>query len=295
MRRSLTVLVALSAIAAVSTLAACDKLKSAVGKDDGEGGAPSSGGGVLSFLGSEFEGEITMALTVKSGAPPREMVMGIKKPKYRVDAKGFGSPTMGGAKPSALADDKATLILEPANKRGYVLVPAKKQAMLLDFDKMKTMQNIPGMNGNVPGVPKTVNAPPKVEKTGVKDKVAGYGCEIWKITQTDGRRADACVADGITWVDLSDLGWASPEITMAAVASEANRFPLRVVSIDPKGVEESRLEATKIDKKNLADAQFTVPADYQVIDLGQMMQGLQNLGVGPNGLPTNLPKPPARK
>jgi hypothetical protein len=57
-------------------------------------------------------------------------------------------------------------------------------------------------------------------------------------------------------------------MTLAAVASGANRFPLRVVSGD------SRIEATKIEKKKLDDSRFVVPPDYQVIDVGAMIQNL---------------------
>lgn len=76
------------------------------------------------------------------------------------------------------------------------------------------------------------------------------------------------MADGITWIDLGDLGWSSPELTVGAVATGANKFPLRIVSGDVT------LVATKIDKKKLDDARFVVPPDYQVIDVAAMMQNL---------------------
>ena len=234
------------AIAVATTVTGCDKLKSK---------AQQAG---LSF-GGDFEGEITMNATRTSGSGPTQLVFGIKKPKYRVDATGnvaTSNPMMGGG---------ATLLLDPPQKKGWALMPAQKKAIVLDFDKMKA-SSIPGVNTG-PGT-KSNEPPPKVEKTGKKETIAGYECEVWIITSNSGQKTETCMAEGITWVDLGDLGWSSPELTIGAVAMGANRFPLRVKTADAK------LEATKIEKKKLDDARFVVPPDYQVIDVAAMMQNL---------------------
>lgn len=212
----------------------------------------------LSF-GGDFEGEITMNATRAKGSGPSQLVFGIKKPKYRVDATGnvqTSNPMMNGG---------ATLLLDPPQKKGWALMPAQKKAIVIDFDKMKAAQ-VPGVNTG-PGT-KANAPPPKIEKTGKKETIAGYDCEIWNVTANDGTRSELCMADGITWIDLGDLGWSSPELTIGAVAMGANKFPLRIVSGD------TRLEATKIEKKKLDDARFVVPPDYQVIDIAAMMQNL---------------------
>jgi len=213
-------------------------------------------------FGSDFEGEITMNATRTKGGGPTQLTFGIKKPKYRVDANGAvqtdgplaaaGGPTTGGA----------TLLLDPPQKKGWALMPAQKRAIVLDFDKMKASK-VPGMPGTKANEP-----PPKVDKTGKKETIAGYECEVWYVTTNSGQRTELCMADGITWVDLGDLGWSSPELTLGAVATGANKFPLRIVGPD------SKLEATKIEKKKLEDSRFVVPPDYQVIDVGAMMQNL---------------------
>ncbi len=258
----------------------CDKVKSMAG---GAGG---------SLFGGDFEGEITMAASSKSkpaSAGPTTLVFGIKKPKLRIDATGNT-----GSNNPMLGSEGASVIIDPPQKKGWALMPAQKKAIVLDFEKMK------GMSAAMkPGVTKTGGGgtgagapPPTIEKTGKKDTVAGYACEIWKVTQNDGRRAEICVAEGITWMDLSDLGWSNPEITVAAALGSANHFPLRIVSYDAKGTEDTRLEATKIDKKKLDDAHFVVPPDYQVIDLSQMLGNLGNLGqmgAPPSGMPSGMP------
>jgi hypothetical protein len=269
-------------VVALSSLLGCDKLKGALGKgSDGGTGSPSgSGAGVLSFFGADFEGEIAASFTTKDRAQRsagQQLVFGIKKPKYRVDMSS-GAPSNN----PAIASGGA-LVLDPAAKKGWMLYPAQKMAMVVDFEKMKSLPKAPvlGLPNAPKGMPTAApSQPPKIDKTGKKDVVAGYSCDVWNVT-SEGKRAEACVAEGITWIDLSDLGWSSPELAVAAVATEANRFPLRVITFDAKGAEETRMEATKVEKKKLDDARFVVPADYRVVDMATMMGGFGGLGGAP--------------
>jgi len=242
----------------------CSKIGKAIGTDNDAAASTLS-----NLFGNDFEGEITMAMTSKKSGTkktgPTQMVFGIKKPKYRLDstASATDDPLNGG-----------TLLIDLPTKKGYLLTHSKKMAMVLDFEKMKDMkrgQTIPGLPPAPKGAPTGIpEKAPTVEKTGKKDTVAGYSCEIWNVT-SEGKKSELCAAEGITWIDLGDLGVASPEVALAAVASEANRFPLRVITFDAKGAEELRMEATKVDKKKLDDARFNVPPDYKVVDMSALM------------------------
>ena len=95
--------------------------------------------------------------------------------------------------------------------------------------------------------------PPKIEKTGKKDTIAGYTCEVWKITSKTSH-AEACLAEKLKWIDFTDLAIQSPSFAAIAAVSDFNHLPLRIVTFDDKNVEEGRMEVTKIDKKKLADA-----------------------------------------
>jgi hypothetical protein len=267
----------------------CDKLKGAMSKGDA-GASESSSGGLLSFLGTDFEGELSANMTSKTQkGGPSQLVFGIKKPKYRIDMTGNAA---AGAAPQ-LAQG-GSVILDPPQKKGWVLVPPQKMAMVIDFDKAKAMAKsggpFPGAPGAAKGAPSAPAQPPKIDKTGKKDTVAGYTCDIWNIT-SEGKKVEACVAEGITWIDLTDLGFGSPEFAVAAFATEANRFPLRVIAYDAAGAEETRMEVTKVDKKKLDDARFVVPADYRVIDMAAMMTGLGNVPNMPN-IPHGAVPPP---
>lgn len=252
---------------ALSGLGGCDKLK---GKD-ADGGATSSssssgGGGILSFLGSDFEGEITMLVSSKkSPQDTKPLVMGLKKPKYRVDMPPHGASTPA---------QNVSVILDIPAKKAMTLMHASKTAMVIDLDQLKNMKGqLPSMPGSTtPSAPSQPNAaPPTFTNTGKKDTVAGYTCDIWTMTSSDGKKGDACLAEGITWVDLGAIGGLT---SLGVFASEANHFPLRFISYDASGVEESRVEATKIEKKKLDDAEFVVPADYKVMDMAAMMNGM---------------------
>ena len=61
--------------------------------------------------------------------------------------------------------------------------------------------------------------------------------------------------------------------------TDFNHFPLRAV-MNENGVEIGRMEATKVEERKLEDARFAVPADYQILTLEQMIQGMMGGGVG---------------
>lgn len=272
----------------------CDKLKTMAGKGSGDAAAPSSatGTGLLgSIFDPSFEGEITAEVSSKSDkSGPKSLVFGVKSPKIRVDLGNVA----GATDIPALAQGGA-FIIDPPAKKGYMLVPAKKMAMVIDFDKAKQARTL-----NLPGGSKPSGAPPdppKIEKTGKKQTIAGYTCEEWKVTNKDGSRVEACMAEGIKWIDLTDLGMQSPELAAAAAIGDLNHFPLKLVAYDAASAETSRIEAKKIDKKKLADAQFTVPADYQQLDMSQLMSGLSGMASGmPPGARPPMPRmqPPKR-
>ena len=293
-RRARAVALFAGVVALAATSAGCDKLGLGGGKGaDGGSTASGGGGGLFSFLDKSFEGEVTMLVSGKglggsggsaagaANTAPKTLLFGLKSPKLRLDL----APDASAGNPM-LAQGVA-LIIDPPAKKGYALIIAQKKAIVLDFDKAKGGLKLP----SVPGGPSTAPSgpppdPPKIEKTGKTDTVAGYQCDIWKITSKT-THADACLAEGIKWIDLTDLGVQSPEFAAVAAVSDFNHFPLRMVAFDDKNVETSRMEATKIEKKKLDDTHFAVPADFQVVDLAAMLGAFG--GGAPGGPPGGPP------
>lgn len=289
-----------AALIACATFAGgCDKLGLG-GKGGADGGTSSSGGGGLfSFLDKSFEGEVTMNVSGKgvggngaAGAKPKTLLFGLKSPKVRIDA---GADV---AADNPMLAQGAAFIIDPPAKKAYALITAQKKAIVFDFDKAKGGLKVPKLGGGAPSAPSAPADPPKIEKTGKTEVIAGFQCEVWKITSKTGR-ADACLAEGIKWIDLSDIGLQSPEFAAVAAVSDFNHFPLRMVAFDEKNVETSRMEATKIEKKKLDDTRFVVPPDFQVVDLNALLGGFQppGGGIAPGKRPPGLPPgfvPPKR-
>ena len=109
----------------------------------------------------------------------------------------------------------------------------------------------------------------KIEKTGKKDTIAGYTCEVWKITSKT-NRAEACLAEKLKWIDFTDSAIESPSFAAIAAVSDFTHPPPRLVTFDDKNVEEGRMEVSKIDKKKLAEDKSAVPADFQVVELSAL-------------------------
>jgi hypothetical protein len=255
MRRT-AVAVSLFAIAA----SGCDQIKSLAGGNP-EGGTSSSTLG--SLFDKDFVGEVSM--TMKASKPKPEtmnMVIGVARPSYRMD---IADPT----------GPKGAVILDLTTKKGWFLIPPpQKMAMEIDFNQPVGARGVPGLGGAAPrGAPAAPSSPPTITKTGQKETVAGYVCDDYSIATSDGRKTLVCMAENLTWFNVSEFGMQSPELAAAAAFTDANHFPLRAVSYDPKGVEEMRLEATKIDKKSLPPSDFTPPPDYKVVNMATMMQG----------------------
>ncbi len=259
------------ALALIIPLAACNKDKTEQSAADAAAATPSVATttttslatGVmdkaLSFVtGSPFEGEITMNIT-DEGKPPRTITYTVKGKKMRFDVPGRG------------AEGDSYAIFDGDSKKMITVTESKKMAFEMDM-------NNPGMPGMGVGAAATAAAAakPNVEKTGKQDTVAGYSCEMWKITETDGSKSDVCVAKGIAFP--------SPGGRAPAWAAElgGDFFPLRVVTTDPTGKEKTKMEVTKIDKKTVDDAKLQVPAGYKTMNMGDMMK---SLGGGMHGMP----------
>lgn len=243
----------------------------ACGRDKSKGTAATEPtGGSLAAAGTDFEGEITATFTAQGTGSqrrfPTQMVFTLKKPKYRVDTIG-ASPT-GSPQPAG------SLIFDVPSKKGILMTPEQKLAMTVSLESLKASASRATSGGPTEGA-----APPKVEKTGKKDVVAGYSCEVWNVSH-DGKKSEACVAEGASWLDLPSFGAPSPSVALAALANEANRFPLRAISYDAKGAEETRMEVVKVDKKKVEDAAFVPPSDYRMVDMAQLSGGT---GAPPGG------------
>jgi len=269
---------ACAAVVIVFSLGSCGK-KQSPPPSAGEGtAAPAAAGGLgLAFLNG-FEGEIGILFkdSAKATKPAPPVSLMIKDNKVRVElpAEMAASNGMG---------NKGYAVLNTPEKKLYAVLEEKKQVVLIDLDKAGEQLKNFGSGMDHPRDPREPrespsHAPPKVTKTGQKDTVAGYACEIWDVVPDTGEKLSACVAnEGASWFRLPLTGIPT-EHAWALELLDGKHFPLRGVAYDKSGVEKGRAEVTKIEKKTLAATLFEIPAGYKVVDLQQMMAAMGSLG-----------------
>jgi hypothetical protein len=232
-----------------------------------------------------LEGEISMAAKGKlagkqAATGPTNFTLQVKDGKFRVDL------------PESLADaqgvGKAYALVTPADKKLYLVMDAKKQVILVDFDKFANQAK--ALSAAHPPAAAGTPTAASMQKTGKMDTVAGYKCEIWHIVQAKST-GDLCIAEqGTSWFHIP-LSGVPAEFAWATEITDGKHFPLRLV-MSENGVEEGRLEVTSIQKKALPVSEFTVPAGYNTIDLeqmlGAMLGGLGGMMPPPGGMPSGF-------
>ena len=183
----------------------------------------------------QFEGTITMRVPAgaRNGQPAPDVEYLARGGKLRVNVR---SP-MG----------SMAMIALPAEKKLYTLMEAQsaymEQPLSLD------------MRGNA-------NEPaPTITRTGKKETIAGHECEHILIAGPQGGSTDVCMARGLGPFFMASLGAAMPAWQRALTADGG--FPLKVTRADGT----TQLEVTKIERKKLNDAMFTVPDNYQKMDM----------------------------
>lgn len=244
-----------------------------------------AGGSSLPSLDA-FQGEID--LTAKENKPdavPTPFAILVKGSKVRFDL-----PDMAARAALQMVGPKPYVVLDTPAKKLSVVSDERRQALVIDLDKADALRSIPGASGpHRPGV-----APPKnpahVTQTGKFDTVAGRKCEEWDVA-TDRRESTICVAEeDASFLHLPSTGLPGERQWLVQVF-DGRHFPLRMVTYRKDGVtEESRVEVTGIEKKELSPGAFEYPATYHVTDMAQMVQGLMGMA---SGLPA-FPMPPAR-
>jgi hypothetical protein len=227
------------ALALLATVAGCDR---------GGAGGPDK-------ETKRFEGEITQeAYSTRSGSSG-PVTIAIKGSSLRMDG--------------VISGDAVTMVVD-GSKTSWVMDPAKKHAIGLSMTDLISIAIGVGL-ADVSGL--------DIKRTGKKDVVAGIPCEEWVLTKPN-VRSTSCRAESITWFDDPSLaeGYLQKQ-TPASQHPEDLRaffrqFPLRSVSVDGQGVETSRQTTTKVERRNLDDARFVVPADYDKMNLAPLMEGL---------------------
>ena len=181
-----------------------------------------------------FEGELQTTATSGSGAPMGTRTYSLKAGRMRIDDDSVpGDPT-------TFIDDfdaKTIVVLHPAERSFEPSTPNEAGAAV---------------------APRT----PKIDKAGTTDRVSGFECQIWRVTDSR-ERTELCVASGLWFrtldprirVTLSSLG-------VADEAFEDGSFPVRARTLDATGRVTWTVTVTHLTRRSIADAAFAVPPGY---------------------------------
>lgn len=192
----------------------------------------------MATAAAQFEGTITMRISSTRGGG--DMRYSIKGDRLRIDL----SATTGGM---------------------YIIADSGLVKMAMPAQRIYLAPNLPKPGDQAAAKAKKTPMKP----TGKKETIAGYQCEHYLVTAEDGQY-DACISRqlGKFMAPMNPMmGAGKPGDVLSELGDDG--FPLRVRKV--KG--ETALEVTKVEKKALSDAMFTIPADYQRMDLGELMKG----------------------
>jgi Domain of unknown function (DUF4412) len=162
---------------------------------------------------------------------------------------------------------------------GILLLKEKKMITLIDAQKKYMEMDLggfgPGAAHGFPpaGAASNANAatPPKIEKTGHHETIAGHDCEDWNAVDANGHKALLCMASDVGAFDFGSMGAASfvPDFAKHGILG-GDVFPLKLVDYDTAGKEKTHVEVTRIERKAEDDALFAPPAGYTKLDMGNL-------------------------
>jgi len=218
----------------------------------------------------DFEGIVRMKINRPDAALNTTSIYYIKGDTARVE--------------SERPDGKSHIMILDGQKHSMtILTPDKKVAVEISLDSAeRTSEHVQNALDHL-----------LVERTGKSERIAGYDCNVWRITNRSSKRLEheVCVVKGFGrsasfFIDPKRIQQSSQPSWVKQLVSEGG-FALRSVMYGEDGKERSRTEATSIEKKSLDGALFVVPADYVKQDMSGMANRMkafeENMARGHSG------------
>lgn len=223
-------------------------------------------------LAGDFEGVLHMKTThLDMGSAETAMDWYVKGDMARMERK--------------REDGRNHVMIMDGRKRSMVMLnPEKKVAMEFNLDDA---------SGKMGDLMKEELDKKSVDRTGKTDKVAGYSCEVWRVSdkQTKKVEHEICVAKGFgrgatAFMDPKRVQESSQPSWVKQMAKEGG-FGLRTINYGEDGKESFRSEVTGIEKRSLNADLFIVPSDYARQNLSEianrMKAGREQMQQGQGG------------
>jgi outer membrane lipoprotein-sorting protein len=200
-----------------------------------------------------FEGKVSLAMSAEKGKS-QTIDYTMKGQKLRMDINAEGQ--------------KMTNIMDMTKMEMTMLMPEQKMYMVHSIKK--PVEQAMEKQGESTAV---------IEVTGKTETILGYKCNQI-LVKDKGTVTEMWAAEGLGAFMGMGGGGGSPFGGKKGAASAAKweealkgkgGFPLRVVTLDAKGKQTFKMEATKIEPGPQPDSAFVPPSDYQKMDMGNMM------------------------
>jgi hypothetical protein len=215
-------------------------------------------GSLAASAADTFEGRIHMEMSAGKRKEKSGMDFSIKAGKVRMDIAAPENSKRG-------HDGSMGMIFDSKNQEMLMLMDMDGQKMYIRRSVAKEISRATDSK-NMGSVPVA---------TGRTEVIAGYPAAEYKSTSAKGEVTEMWLAKGLgTFVSMtgknpmSGHGETSPE--WEKFAREGNFFPMRVVTLNSRGNEETRMEVTKVEKTSLPDSVFSTAGytEFKMPDFG---------------------------
>ena len=219
----------------------------------------------------EFEGLVTMLINT-ADRKNLELTYFIKGNRNRIESKFDPNSKM-----------QSVILCDAATNKITTLMPKRKLFMTMELEKERRGLGNRGAPDATSGAEKQKTQFPKLTATGKRESIAGYPCDHWLMG--DKAETDMCVAKGLGYFGVGDkLGGLGPlknflfsPRSRGAVGIrpewtaflEGGAFPLKVTQTE-NGQVRINVEATRIERRNLENELFSVPADYKEMKISSL-------------------------
>lgn len=203
---------------------------------------------------SDFEGRVHMDVTSAKRKDKDKIGLdySMKGGKVRMDAK---TPDAHAGMGGIIFDTTAmemTILIDANGHKMYMRRAIPRPDQTQDNGKAKHM-----------------SAP---VKTGRTETIAGYPATEYTVTDENGRKVEMWLAKGLgSFMSFSGgnpmARGGTPPPEWESFVRDGNLFPMRVVSYNKSGKEETRMEVTSVERTSLPDSLFSTDG-YQEFNMG---------------------------
>ena len=226
------------------------------------------------FAADAFEGKIEMTMTASNSKDkPQVMVYTVRSDATRIDLKG----------------QPISMIYNLPKHESLILMHEQKMYMT----KVIEPSDIPAKEGKESDRDAKPEHASDIEATGKTETICGYTCNQFLVK--DGKNlTEMWLAEGLgSFMGMGSGGTgggggmggmfgkkksnAAAAAKWETVLKGKGGFPMRVISHDSAGKDTFKMEATKVEKGGVTNADFTAPAGYskfQMPNLGDMLKGI---------------------